>query len=160
MRFQLPIFYRILHQYLLIIPVECRFMMTHSNTSSYKVCHALILYSFIALEMSKTDIDEIVLVGGTTRIPLVKQQLKCVLRSWFRCNFNFFTFYIYIFFPKFLKLLLFIFTYIFLFVIPCIRLSVFSISQAFFLPIYISLFHLIPALYLLSFAFQHPLVNN
>ena len=28
--------------------------------------------------MSKEDIDEIVLVGGTTRIPLVKQQLKYV----------------------------------------------------------------------------------
>ena len=41
--------------------------------------HALILYLSIASEMSKTDIDEIVLVGGTTRIPLVKQQLKCVL---------------------------------------------------------------------------------
>ena len=26
--------------------------------------------------MSKDDIDEIVLVGGTTRIPLVKQQLR------------------------------------------------------------------------------------
>lgn len=26
--------------------------------------------------MSKEDIDEIVLVGGTTRIPLVKQQLR------------------------------------------------------------------------------------
>jgi len=26
--------------------------------------------------MSKNDIDEIVLVGGTTRVPLVKQQLK------------------------------------------------------------------------------------
>ena len=30
----------------------------------------------LALDMSKGDIDEIVLVGGTTRIPLVKQQLK------------------------------------------------------------------------------------
>jgi molecular chaperone DnaK (HSP70) len=26
--------------------------------------------------MTKTDIDEVVLVGGTTRIPLIKQQLR------------------------------------------------------------------------------------
>lgn len=26
--------------------------------------------------MSRGDIDEVVLVGGTTRIPLIKQQLK------------------------------------------------------------------------------------
>jgi hypothetical protein len=29
-------------------------------------------------EMSKDTIDEVVLVGGTTRIPKVKQQLRCV----------------------------------------------------------------------------------
>ena len=101
-------------------------MITHPNTTLYNVCHTLILYSFIVIEMSKTDIDEIVLVGGTTRIPLVKQQLKCVLRFWLRCNFTFFTFYIHRFFPKFLKLLVSLFTCIFLFIIL-------SISQAFFL---------------------------
>jgi heat shock protein 5 len=36
------------------------------------------------LEMSIEDIDEIVLVGGSTRIPRIKQQLK----SYFRKELN------------------------------------------------------------------------
>jgi len=34
---------------------------------------------FYNTEMTKDNIDEVVLVGGTTRIPKVKQQLRCVL---------------------------------------------------------------------------------
>jgi len=36
----------------------------------------LLLYFFHVSEMTKDNIDEIVLVGGTTRIPKVKQQLR------------------------------------------------------------------------------------
>ena len=35
-------------------------------------------HNFILTGMSTKDVDEVVLVGGTTRIPLVKQQLRYV----------------------------------------------------------------------------------
>ena len=36
----------------------------------------ILLYLVSMIEMTKDNIDEIVLVGGTTRIPKVKQQLR------------------------------------------------------------------------------------
>ena len=51
------------------------------------------------LEMDKKEIDEIVLVGGTTRIPLIKQQVVSLFSVYYLCIMFFLIFmYYYVYF--------------------------------------------------------------